>query len=40
MKVFEKRGYVKTYDETGKLLTKELATQEVVLEEEDLFEDE
>jgi hypothetical protein len=39
MKVFEKRGYAKTYDETGKLLTKVLATEEVV-EEEDLFEDE
>jgi antitoxin component YwqK of YwqJK toxin-antitoxin module len=41
MKVFEKRGYAKTYDENGKLLTKTpvgevLDTEEV----EDLFGDE
>ena len=45
MATFEKRGYIKEYDVTGKLLSKEAKTaeykeEEVLLEEEDLFGDE
>lgn len=38
MKVFEKRGYKKTYDESGKLISKEVVS--IVVLDEEVEEDE
>ena len=43
MKTYEKRGFIKIYTEEGVLVSKisvDLIQEEVIKEEEDLFEDE